>query len=119
MKKHFVIPAKAGIQFTILLLCSLLLATPALADWSVTVTWTRSAGPNLDYEEVVYNDNTQCTVQETDPTTCVFVLPALGGNVLVRSWNDQGAYVDTVPVTISEVPAPASGIIVNVTYVQP
>ena len=31
----------------IIILAILMFAVPAMADWSVTVTWTRSVGPNL------------------------------------------------------------------------
>jgi len=92
---------------------------PVFADWSVTATWTRSAGPNLDYEELVHIGDVKCTVQESETTSCNFSIETLGGEVLVRSYNTQGAFVETAPVLISELPAPATGVMINVTYVSP
>ena len=94
-------------------------ATPALADWSITVTWTRSAGPNLSSEKVLYSGAEKCSIGAADPTSCQFTVAALGGQVVVRSVNAQGAFSDTVPIAIAEQPAPASGVMVNVTYVAP
>lgn len=94
-------------------------SAPALADWSVTVTWTRSAGPGLDYEEVLYSGASQCTVDAASATTCNFVTANLGGQVVVRSFNSQGAYADTAAILLNDVPAPASGVNINVTYVAP
>jgi hypothetical protein len=102
-----------------IVLASLFLAAPVFADWSVTATWTRSAGPNLDYEELVHSGDVKCTVQESETTSCNFSLETLGGEVLVRSYNTQGAFVETAPVLISELPAPATGVMINVTYVSP
>lgn len=105
----------------LMILAALLLfaAVPAWADWSVTVTWTRSVGPSLDYETVMWNGAQKCTVQETEPTTCNFVLPTLGGDVVIRSYNTQGAYSQAGPFGIAEPPVPATGVIINVTYVAP
>lgn len=103
--------------FLIILLLSL--ALPACADWSITVTWTRSTGPNLASEQVFYNSESKCTVAPTAPTTCNFVSPTLGGSVVIRSTNVQGAYSETAPIVVADTPAPASGVTVNVTYVAP
>ena len=94
-------------------------ATPALADWSMTVTWTRSVGPNLATETVLYSGAEKCSITATAPTSCQFTVPTLGGSVVVRSVNAQGAFSDTAPITVAEQPAPASGVMVNVTYVAP
>lgn len=107
---------------SILLACLLVLAlaSSALADWSVTVTWTRSIGPDLDYESALLDGATQCTVQEADPTTCQFVVPTLTGQaIVIRSTNSQGAYSETAPLLLSAVPAPASGVMATITYVSP
>lgn len=103
----------------LLVLAIVLLATPALADWSVTVTWTRSAGPNLASEKVFYGAAEKCSIDAAATTTCQFNTPTLGGSVVVRSINAQGAYSETAPILVSDVPAPASGVMVNVTYIQP
>ena len=103
----------------IALLAIVFVAAPVWADWSVTVTWTKSVGPDLAYEQVLYNGAEQCSVQAIDPATCNFVLPALGGEVVVRSYNSQGAYSDTATIPVFDVPAPATGVVINVTYVQP
>jgi hypothetical protein len=92
----------------------------ASADWSVTVTWTRSIGPNLDYELTNLDGVTKCTVQETESTTCNFTVPALTGqSVVIRSVNSQGGFSETTPVVLSAIPAPASGVFINITYVSP
>lgn len=81
----------------------------ASADWSVTATWTRSTGPNLNYEECQLDSAVQCTVQEIEPTTCTFVVTDLTGQeVKIRSYNTQGAFIDYVIGTLSPVPVPAS-----------
>ena len=103
----------------LIVLAILLLAVPALADWSITVTWTRSVGPNLASEQVFYGGESKCTVTPPAATSCNFVSPTLGGSVVVRSTNAQGAYSETAPILVSDVPAPASGVMVNVTYIQP
>jgi hypothetical protein len=102
-----------------IVLAILLIAAPAMADWSVTVTWTRSVGPNLDFEKVLYSGVDKCTVQETAPTTCNFVTSTLGGSVVIRSTNSQGGFGDTAPVVVAAQPVPATGVNVTVTYVAP
>jgi hypothetical protein len=95
-----------------------LFASPVgAASWSVTVTWTRSVGPNLASEQVLYNGATQCTVDAASPTTCNFTIPDLSGAVKVRSFNAQGAYIDTAETILQICPAPATGVSVNVTFV--
>jgi len=105
--------------FSIVALLIVFVAGPVWADWSVTVTWTHSVGPNLAYEQVLYNGAEKCTVQAADPATCNFVIPELGGDVVLKAFNTQGAFSETAPIPISEAPAPPTGVIVNVTYVQP
>ena len=96
------------------------MAGPAVADWSITVNWTRSAGPGLASEAVLLDAATKCTINATDPTTCNFTVPALTGQaVKIRSSNAQGAYSETAPVILSAAPAPASGLLVNITYIAP
>ena len=93
-------------------------ATIASADWSVTVTWTRSPDTNLDYEEVLLDDVNQCTVQELESTTCNFVIPFLNGEeVKVRSTNSQGAFTDYVVGNLLSVPDPATGGIITITII--
>jgi len=99
---------------------SLFAAPPAYADWSVTVTWTRSVGPNLDYEQTLLDGTAKCTVQETAPTTCNFVVPALTNQqIKIRSVNSQGAYSETTPLILGDVPVPATGVMATITYVSP
>jgi hypothetical protein len=104
---------------SVLILAVVMLAAPAFADWSVTVTWTRSAGPNLASEKVLYSGVEKCSVAPAGATTCSFITPTLGGSVVVRSINSQGAFSETTPIVVAEQPAPASGVMVNVTYVAP
>jgi len=90
----------------------------AHADWSVTATWTRSSGPNLDYEQCRLDDAIKCTVQETEVTTCTFVVNDLTGQeVVIRSYNTQGGYADYVIGTLLAVPSPASGGSLTIVYV--
>jgi hypothetical protein len=102
------------------ILAILLVLIPALAfgaGWSVTVTWTRSVGPNLANEQVFYNNASKCTVLPAAPSTCNFVIPDLSGSLFVRSINVQGAYMDTTAMSIMPAPAAATGVIVTITYV--
>ena len=81
----------------------------ANADWSVTATWTRSVGPDLDYEECQLDGVVKCTVQETETTTCTFIVTDLSGQeVKIRSYNSQGGFADYVIGTLLAVPAPAT-----------
>lgn len=90
------------------------------ADWSVTVSWTRSVGPDLDYEECQLDAVVQCTAQETDPTTCNFQVADLTGQlVTIRSFNSQGSYADTTPIALQPVPSAAIGVAVTVVFIQP
>lgn len=92
----------------------------AFADWSVTVTWTRSVGPNLASESVLLDDVSKCAVLPAAPTSCQFNVANLTGQaVKVRSVNAQGAFADTAPVILSAAPAPATGVMVNITYIAP
>jgi len=90
----------------------------ACADWSVTATWLRSVGPNLDYEECQLDGVVEGTVQETEITTCTFIVNDLTGQeVKVRSYNTQGGYVDYVIGTLLSVPTPASNGSLTIVYV--
>ena len=87
------------------------------ASWSVTVTWTRSIGPNLTSEQVFLDEVSKCTITPPTVTTCNFTIPTLSGVIKVRSFNSQGAFADTTGVPLQVVPAPATGVIVNVTFI--
>jgi len=90
----------------------------AMGAWSVTATWTRSTGPNLDYETILLDAVVQCTVQETENTTCTFIVTELAGQlVALRSFNSQGGYADGPSGTLLAVPAPATGLILNITQI--
>ena len=105
-------------KILLIVLAIVFLAVPAFAaSWSVTVSWGRSVGPNLDREEVFYNSTSKCTVLPAAPTTCNFVIPTLTGEVWVRSFNIQGAFADTSHIFIQPEPAAATGVSVTVTYV--
>ena len=92
--------------------------TPAMADWSVTTTWTRSVGPGLASEQVFLDSAVKCTVLPAAPTTCQFNVATLSGqSIKVRSINAQGSYSETTPVILSAVPAPPTGLLINITYV--
>ena len=110
----------AGILPLLLFAHCLLLTPAAHADWSVTVSWTRSIGPGLAHEDVRLDAVTKCSVAATAPTTCQFVVPSLTGQaVVVRSVNAQGGYSETTPMVLSPVPAPATGVVLTITYVSP
>lgn len=101
-------------------ICLVVLLLPALAfgDWSVTATWTRSVGPNLDYEECQLDGIVQCTIQEIDRTTCTFiVIDLVGQEIKIRSFNTQGAYADYVIGALLAVPAPATGGSLSIVFV--
>lgn len=103
-----------------MVLCLLLtgLASTVFAAWSVTTTWTASVGPNLAYEAVLLDATVQCTVTPPATTTCNFVVANLASQVvMIRSFNTQGAYADTSEVILQSTPAPATGIVVTITYV--
>jgi len=90
----------------------------ACADWSVTATWTRSVGPNLDYEECQLNSVVKGTTGNTEVTTCTFVVSDLTGQeVSIRSFNTQGGYVDYVIGKLFAVPAPATNGALTIVYV--
>jgi hypothetical protein len=107
-------------KLSVACLIVLLMSSAALADWSITTTWTRSVGPNLASEEVRLDGAVKCTINATAPTTCQFNVTAISGqHVTIRSINAQGSYSDTTPIALLAVPAPATGVLVNVTYVSP
>lgn len=98
----------------LLVLLMVLMAVPALADWSVTVTWTHSVGPNLQNEKVYLDGAEQCTVLGTDPATCNFTVTDLSGQgVSVIAYNSQGTASASYEMgTLLAVPvAPTSGLI--------
>lgn len=89
------------------ILLALLFATSAMADWSVTATWTPSPGPDLATEELLLDG-----VAQTCPTpgTCTFTITEPTGQaVVIRSTNNIGGFSDYALGTLSPVPAPASG----------
>ena len=111
MKKLFLL-------LTVFCLMLIVGVSTGFADWSVTTTWTVSVGPGLEYEEVLLDGVIQCNVIPPAPTSCNFVVTALSGQeVIVRSFNTQGAYADTSPVILAATPAPATGVVVTITYV--
>jgi len=101
-------------------LLMVLIAVPALADWSVTVTWTHSVGPNLQNEKVFLDGAEQCDVLGTDPATCNFTVTDLTGQVIsIVSYNTQSTPSDPYNMgTLLVVPAPPSGPgLINITQV--
>ena len=105
------------------IICLLLLfGLPMLtfADWQVTVTWTRSVGPNLDYEEVFMNAESKCRIEETDTTSCSWAVENLSNQeIKIKSTNTQGAWIEYNVGQLFEVPTPASGGTISVIYVAP
>lgn len=110
---------KTLILFTVCLFYFVVVA-PALADWSVTVTWTHSVGPNLQNEKVFLDGVEQCNVLGTNPATCNFIVTDLMGQaVSIVSYNTQSTPSDSYDVgTLLVVPAPPSGPgLINITQV--
>jgi hypothetical protein len=98
------------------------MAGMAHADWSVTITWTRSAGPGLASEQMRLDGTTKCTVIPPAATTCQFVVTTLTGqHAVIRSLNSQGAYSETIPLALNADPTPvaATGVMATITYIQP
>ena len=78
-------------------------------EWDVTLTWDRSTGPNLDYEEVRMDGKVIKTVQETEPTEHKFKMDNLSNQKIeIVSFNAQGAENGYVLGTLIPAPAPAS-----------
>lgn len=113
MKKHLLRMILVGLA-----ILSLAVA-PAIADWSITLTWTHSNGPDLASEAVLYDGVEKSSVLASDLATVSFIVPDLGGSVVVRSFNSQGAYAETEPIIVNTQPTPANGVNVHVTYVAP
>jgi hypothetical protein len=103
----------------VLLVILTICAAPALADWSVTVTWNHSPGPNLQNEKVFLDGSEKCNVLATDPATCNFVVPnLLDQAVSITSYNTQGT--ESTPYEVGNllaVPTPASGGVITITIV--
>lgn len=101
----------------LLVLASLICPVAAMADWSVTVTWTPSVGPDLASEQCLLDGAAQPL---TSANVSVFQVPTLSGQaIVIRSTNSQGAYSETTPITLSAAPAPATGVMATITYVSP
>ena len=101
-----------------LLFALLLLAAPALADWSVTATWTPSTGPDLVTESVLLDGAEQCAVPSGNPATCTWTVVDLTGQaVVIRSANSIGGFSDYALGTLLAVPAPAAGGSLTVVWV--
>jgi hypothetical protein len=115
MKKHTM-----GKIFLFTAVAMILAAAPALADWTVTVSnWTKSAGPELAYEEVQLNGQVKCTVAANDPANCNFTVDNLSNQeVRIVSYNTQGTgnpgYIVGALVPMC---APASGGQLNIIWV--
>lgn len=92
----------------------------AYADWSVTVTWTNSAGPNLDKEVVRLDGVDKCVVKAGETTKCIFEIQELKGQkVEVISSNIQGAENGFVVGTLFEAPEPATGGHISIHWFEP
>jgi hypothetical protein len=95
----------------------LLFASIACADWSITVTWTPSAGPNLASEKVLLDGAEKCSVAVGNPATCSFTVTDLANQeVSIVSYNDQNtASAPYVVGSLLTAPAPASGGVILIT----
>lgn len=104
-----------------LLICFalLFLASTALADVQIIRGWNQSATAvaGLDRQEVIYDGTIKATPAFANPgdphtyqwtETGVNIADVIGKDVVVRTYNDQGAYVDET-ITIGGLPAPATG----------
>ena len=99
----------------------LVFAGIAFADWSVTVTWTPSVGPNLANEKVLLDGAEKCSVDAGQPANCNFTVTDLTGQeVSIVSYNAQGG--SSVPYAVGSLvempnPAPAAGGVITITIV--
>lgn len=94
--------------------------TSAYADWSVTVTWTKSVGPNLDKEIVRMDGASKCVVKAGQATKCIFNVTELKGQKIeVISSNIQGAENGFVVGTLFEAPKPATGGFISIHWFEP
>ncbi len=100
-----------------LILAFILMPAIALADWSVTVTWTPSPGPNLANEEVLLDGVMQCDIAVGNPSNCGFTVVSLSNQeVSIVSYNDQGLpSVEYVVGSLLVEPSPATGGIIIIT----
>lgn len=103
----------------LLLICLLAPSFAFAATWNITATWTKSVGPGLTSEKVMYGGVEKCTVTPPAATTCSWTTTTLGQAVVIRSLNAQGAFSESAAITVSDVPVPATGVLLNVTYVGP
>jgi hypothetical protein len=99
-----------------LIIFILLLASPAVAAWTVTVNWTPS--PNAT-SEILLVDTVEQVCEQTG--TCTFDIPDLTNQaIIIRSFNVQGAFVNYAAGNLIEAdpPSPASGAIIIITIVH-
>ena len=103
----------------ILVLAMVLMASMAWADYSVTVTWTHSVGPNLKNEKIFLDTVEQCDVLAASPATCNFTVTDLTNQeVTAIAYNTQdtpsGIYVMGNLLTM---PAQPSGALFTITVI--
>jgi hypothetical protein len=84
----------------------------AFASCMINATWTPS--PNAD-KEVLLLDGVEQSCPEVGK--CDFLIPEISGQeVVIRSFNTQGGYVDYEAKTLDQenLPSPATGITITI-----
>ena len=91
----------------------------AYADYSVTVTYDHSTGPNLQNEKIYLDGVEQCDILAASPATCTFIVTDLAGQeVSGQAFNIQSTgSVVYVFGNLLSIPAPPSGGIFTITQI--
>ena len=98
-----------------------LFSTVAMADYSVTMTWTHSINADLKNEKAFMDgvEILECAVLAADPATCTFIITDLSGQAItMQAFNTQdvgGAIYDVG--TLLEIPEPPTGAIFTITFI--
>ena len=102
-----------------LIMAMVLVASVAWADYSVTVTWTHSVGPNLKNEKIFLDTVEQCDVLAASPATCNFVVTDLSGQeISAQAFNTQDIGSELyVMGTILAIPAPPTSGMFTITVI--
>lgn len=93
----------------------------AHADYSITMTWTHSVGPNLKNEKAFIDgvEISECNVLAADSATCTFVVTDLSGQeITMQAFNTQDVGSDIYVVgNLLEIPAPPTGGMFTITHI--
>jgi len=109
---------KKAVVFILLIL--FFCVNDAAAEWNVSVQWVASADPHLKEEVLIVAGQTKCTVPAGQATACAFKIDLVDVDMVVEVWsiNTQGAYSVYEAGQIYQLPVPASGGVVVVSYTR-